>query len=462
MVRHDDIGTPNHSPLDIGFQPSTKHHQIQPVLHMKITPSESTLESAIYYAGLEPGETNLRGLLAETSLHQVAADFLRIAIDGGPSALKSKSIEYLNSELPKHGYEPVIVPEAATILMLECNIWPNRDGVSALKFQAYVLNLGARLEGLAFDQAKRLAARGLKPIIIIDRPLAGGAAYVQRNEFDRLLQSYGLDHHGVSSHRYDMSFHMVTAANGALEFYDFSNACRTESPDLAVELDEKTLAAMAMHPHVEIIGNDTDEAGKKQKLLERILAFVRDGDETEVKLLIEPIDLRDHWAVPVPHRLVHMRQDYFVPSESGSLLNEEFRLRAESEVPGHPSACRGVTYHLAHKRDTDVPGKRIEIPSVIDEKYYRKIMAEKMREPNTDPIEKLRARHFLRGEKGTGLRLEIDHVLGPERHSGKCYAEIELPHPDFPYKHLLPTYVRVIENVTGQKAHGMRSLAHRS
>lgn len=428
---------------------------------MKYIPAQSLVQQAIVDAKRRPSD-RLIVLLNHRNVLNAHPNVTAIALDGGPSALKSKSLTFLDGALEAEGYLPIIVPEAASILMLEYNIWPGRNGVSALKFQEFVLHLGVRMEVEALWLAESHAVKGANVVVLFDRPLAGGAAYVQTQEFDSLLAKYDLDHHRVSSHRYHASYHLVTAANGKEECYTCEDQpSRTETAEEALALDLRTLAAMEMHPHIEIIGNDCDEDGKKRSVLARILAFLRDHDETEVKLLIEPIDLRDHSAVPVPHRLVHIEQRYLVAHSGAKGQNEELRLRAENEVPGHPYACRGVIHHLTRKLDTDTPGKRIEIPSIISEAGYAAIMRDCSLEPDTDPIEKLRARTFLRGEKGTGLRLEIDYILGPSRHAGKSYAELELPRPDFPYEHLLPSYVHVIEDVTGQKAHSMRHLAQR-
>ena len=49
--------------------------------------------------------------------------------------------------------------------------------------------------------------------------------------------------------RYDAILHLVTAADGAVSFYGTdTNAIRSESPELARELDGKTKAVWHGHP----------------------------------------------------------------------------------------------------------------------------------------------------------------------------------------------------------------------
>ena len=64
--------------------------------------------------------------------------------------------------------------------------------------------------------------------------------------------------------------HLVTAADGASEFYDFKNEARFESPEEAIERDHKLKTAYVGHNRVTVIGND----GDFQTKMDKTLAFV--------------------------------------------------------------------------------------------------------------------------------------------------------------------------------------------
>ena len=57
--------------------------------------------------------------------------------------------------------------------------------------------------------------------------------------------------------RYDLVCHLVTAADGADDFYTTSNnAARSESSDVAIELDRKTKDKWGAHPNFNVFENE--------------------------------------------------------------------------------------------------------------------------------------------------------------------------------------------------------------
>ena len=77
------------------------------------------------------------------------------------------------------------------------------------------------------------------PIVILcDRGLMDGSAYVEERAWQALLDETGLNPIIMRDRRYDAVIHMVTAANGAEEFFDnTTNEARYESVDEAKEKD---------------------------------------------------------------------------------------------------------------------------------------------------------------------------------------------------------------------------------
>ena len=54
----------------------------------------------------------------------------------------------------------------------------------------------------------------------------------------------------MRDNRYDQIIHLITAANGAEEFYRLdNNACRTEGIEQARQIDEKCARAWVGHPY---------------------------------------------------------------------------------------------------------------------------------------------------------------------------------------------------------------------
>lgn len=65
--------------------------------------------------------------------------------------------------------------------------------------------------------------------------------------------------------RYDAIIHLVSAANGAEDFYSLDNKARYEGPEEARVLDKKLIDVWTGHPHHYIIENPK-EGGFKQKM----------------------------------------------------------------------------------------------------------------------------------------------------------------------------------------------------
>ena len=71
---------------------------------------------------------------------------------------------------------------------------------------------------------QQIAYYSKKPVIILcDRGLMDGKAYLSEEVWQALLDTVGKNSVSLRDKRYDLVVHLVTAANGALEFYDFEN-----------------------------------------------------------------------------------------------------------------------------------------------------------------------------------------------------------------------------------------------
>ena len=75
--------------------------------------------------------------------------------------------------------------------------------------------------------------------------------------------------------RYEAVLHLVTAADGAENFYNFGNQARSETVDEAKDLDRKLINAWVGHPHFSIIQNTSKTFQHKiDKTLSTVLNFI--------------------------------------------------------------------------------------------------------------------------------------------------------------------------------------------
>jgi hypothetical protein len=107
---------------------------------------------------------------------------------------------------------------------------------------------------------------GVQSVILCDRGLMDGSAYVSEELWLAVLDEIGQTHIQLRDKRYDGVIHMVTAADGADKFYNKSNEARYENIAQAVDVDKRLRNAYLGHYKFHIVDNkNTDFNGKIEK-----------------------------------------------------------------------------------------------------------------------------------------------------------------------------------------------------
>lgn len=253
-------------------------------------------------------------------------EITKIVITGGPSAGKTTAMSWIQNAFTKKGYAVLFVPETATELITG-GVAPWTCGTNC-DYQMCQMQLQLEKEKIF-----RLAAESMpheKILIVCDRGALDNRAYMNAEEFDRVLSELGESEVSLRDN-YDAVFHLVTAAKGAERFYTTANnVARTEGIAKAAELDDKLLDAWTGHPHLRVIDNSTGFEEKLERLLTEISAFLGEPEpfEIERKFLIEYPDLE--WLRSMPNcKPVEIIQTY-LKSDNG----DEVRVRQRG-VDGH-------------------------------------------------------------------------------------------------------------------------------
>lgn len=189
---------------------------------------------------------------------------MEIVITGGPCAGKSTAINIIKHELSKKGIKVIVVPETATEL-ISAGICPWEIDVDV--FRSILIS-----RALNKEETTREALKYIKhdAIIIYDRGILDIKAYMELDMFENELNKYNTNEKDIIK-KYDAVFHLVTAANGAEEFYTLSNnSARKETLEEAQILDKKTIEAWSNHEKFKIIDNSTNFEDKINRLLKEI------------------------------------------------------------------------------------------------------------------------------------------------------------------------------------------------
>jgi CYTH domain-containing protein len=387
--------------------------------------------------------------LKRINLINLGEGIYKFAITGGPCSGKSESMGALHSAL-RSKYAVLIIPESATIII---NRGMRPQNVGWVPFQKMVIRLSIRNERRAMIRAIILRNLGYKVVILSDRGLLDGEAYLKtKDQWHSVLSDMKLDLHTAGNHLYHAAIHLVTAADGAEDVFGREcgkNPARSEHcPMKAKRLDGKTLGAHRYHHHLRRIPNGPDGMkGKIHAILAEVRAVIGDPEpiECEHKMIVDPVSADQIPTEANPHT-VHITQDYLLPPK-GVIRKENHRLRIERNLHGS-----GVTYWYTRKWEIDKLGERGESNRIITKRMYRRLLRRK--DPAYDTIVKLRTRFMYESQL-----FELDEVLSPERHAGLWMLEAEVLDIESPVN--WPPYIRIIRDATDDKSSNNKALARK-
>ena len=295
---------------------------------------------------------------------------IKIVITGGPCAGKSTAMSWIRNAFTQRGYSVLFVPETATELITG-GVAPWTCG-SNLDYQKCQVALQLEKERL-FEKAARTMPQE-KILIVCDRGVMDNKAYMTEAEFAQVLDELGGRETDYRD-SYDAVFHLVTAANGATEFYsNANNSARYETVEEAVALDNRLLASWTGHRHLKVIDNSTDFEGKMRRLETEIASFLGEEHpyEMERKYLIRFPDLEWLENNPLCHK-VEIEQTY-LRSEDGV----EIRIRKRGSNGDY-------IYYETRKQPLDGM-KRISTETRLSEEEYYHLMYNA--DPSRRPIRK--------------------------------------------------------------------------
>jgi len=360
-------------------------------------------------------------------------EITKIVLTGGPCAGKTTGMSWIQNAFAKKGYRVLFVPETATELITG-GVAP-WTCASNMEYQKFQIRLQMEKEAIFSDAAQTMPEE--KILIVCDRGTMDNKAYMNEVEFQAVMHMLGLDPVQIRD-GYDGIFHLVTAAKGAEEFYTLSNnAARTETPEQARALDDRLIAAWTGHPHLRVVGNETDFEDKMKRLVAEIAALLGEPEPCEIerKYLIEYPDLE--WLESLDNcRKVEIIQTYLLSGE-----NEERRVRQRGENGSY------LYYETVKRRVTDL--KRIELERRLTWQEYATLLMDA--DPSLKQIRK--TRYCLTWEN---QYFEIDvYPFWKDR----AIAEIELRSEDTPVR--FPKKLHVIREVTQDAAYRNYALARR-
>ena len=359
----------------------------------------------------------------------------RIVLTGGPCAGKTTALVRVIEHFSGLGYKVFTIPEVPTMFtQAGMNyLTDNRDFFYEGEKATLEIQLALEDKFMSMAQACKAPA-----VIVCDRGTMDISAYMNPDTWQEITKAVGTSTPQLRG-RYDAVLHLVSAADGAEQFYTTSNnASRNESADeeglrIARMLDKKVIEAWTGHPHLRVINNNVDFDRKLNRVLKEI---------SNVLELPQPIEEERKYIVELVGEMPdsiesEITQTYLV-AEPGS----EVRLRR-----------RGWDgkYVNVHTNKKKVSGsEEIVTERQVSNALYESLLQQA--DPYRQTIRKLRKSFIWKGQF-----FELDTYHGPLE--GLVILETKgiANHEDVKF----PPFLNVIKDITGDREYYNYNLALR-
>nr|XP_050859577.1 TRPL translocation defect protein 14 isoform X2 [Vespula vulgaris] len=403
----------------------------------------------------------------------------KVVLTGGPCGGKTTGQTRLCTFFENMGWKVFRVPETATVLLsggvkfsdlnaeeerckscssevpnkkkLEDNAkWPEIlevDSSKGFKFQENLLRTMIQIENTFFQLGESCSRNCL---IICDRGAMDASAFISKDKWELMMASNGWNNVELRDNRYNQIIHMVSAANGAEDFYSTEDhACRSEGVELARELDYKAAAAWVGHPYFDVIDNSQDFETKLCRMIECVCQKlgIDTGDRLrssscKVKFLVKgPLPSDNEFPPFQDFDVVHN----YLQSNNPKM---QARLRKRGQK-GHWSYIHTI-------RRPKMCGQVIEVKTQLTHRDYLNMLAQ--RDDSHFTIFK-RRRCFLINNQY--FQLDIYKEPAHPRCRGLMLLETYTALTGDDLKNILPQFLIIEKEVTGNPDYSMFNLSLR-
>ena len=260
-------------------------------------------------------------------------------------------------------------------------------------------------------------------VVICDRGALDISAYLPPEMWTEITNLCGTNSTELRE-SYDAVLHLVSAADGAEQFYNTtSNEVRTEGLELARSLDKRVIAAWAGHPHLRVINNHEDFDHKLRRVLQEI---------SNVLELPQPIEESRKYIVEVQGEIEGAVKSEITQTYLVAEPNCEVRLRRR-EWQG-----KSFFIHTTTKRISQ--NEQLVTERQISKNLYTSLRQQA--DPYRQTIEKTRCSFIWKGQY-----FELDSYKTP------CKGLVILETKDVAEGEAVkfPPFLRVLEDITGNK-----------
>ena len=354
----------------------------------------------------------------------------RIVLTGGPCAGKTTALVKIIEHFSSLGYKVFIIPEVPTLFSQAGMDYLTDNHAFFYEGEKATLEMQLALE----DKFMRIAETITTPTIIVcDRGTMDISAYMKPEMWNEITAGVGTCSEKLRA-RYDAVLHLVSAADGAEQFYTTANnAERTEGLELAREVDKKVIQAWSEHPHIRVINN-------------------HENFDTKINRVIQEISN----ILEIPQQIVEERK-YIVrltgdipDAIESEIIQTYLTSDPRSEVRLRRRTLNGVSVNVRTTKKTLANNAQVVTERQIDNNLYESLM--RQADPYRQSIHKIRKTFIWRGQF-----FELDTYLSPMRNLQILETKGIVDHEDVNF----PPFIEVVEDITGKTEYYNYNLALR-
>lgn len=345
-------------------------------------------------------------------------DIKRIVLTGGPCAGKTTALVKVIEHFSSLGYKVFTITEVPTLFSQSGMDYLTKNEKYFYEGEKATLEIQLALE----DKFYKIAQQVDEPVVIVcDRGTLDISTYLTPEMWTKITRLVGVSNEQLLT-RYDAVLHLVSAADGAEQFYTTANnAQRTEGLEKARLLDKKIINAWSSHPHLRVINNHEDFTTKLNRVLKEI---------SDVLGLVQPIEEERKYIVELTDEIPGAIESKITQTYLAAEPKLEVRLRRR-EWQG-----KAVYVHTSTKKVSD--NEQIVTERQISKNLYDSLL--RQADPYRSTIKKVRRSFIWKGqyfELDTYQKPVSDLVILETKGVGE-HEEVKFP-----------PFIKVLSDITG-------------
>ena len=356
-------------------------------------------------------------------------DIKKIVLTGGPCAGKTTALVKVIDHFTGLGYKVFTLPEVPTIFSQAGMNYLTSNKDFFYEGEKATLEMQLAME----DKFMRMAETIDQPCFIVcDRGAMDISAYMKPELWQQITAECGTSTAELRDKRYDAVLHLVSAANGAEQFYTTANNnTRSEGIELARTLDKKVVDGWTGHPMLRVINNHENFDTKIFRVIKEI---------SSVLGLPQPIVEEHRYIVELTGEIPDSTETEITQTYLVSDPDSQIRLRRRD--------CNGKIVNIHTTRKRLAGNNMIETERTISNNLYESMLQQA--DPYRQTIVKTRHSFIWQGQY-----FELDDYHQPVSRlmilETKGVVEQETVN--------FPPFIRVVKDITGNAQYDNYNIA---